>query len=49
MISVPPVKDDLLHVRFSNIGIHMVNTPPNIQGRIGYFERLTSSLIPFIQ
>jgi hypothetical protein len=49
MISVPPVKDDLLHVRFSNIGIHMVNTPTNNQGRIGYFERLTSSLIPFIQ
>jgi hypothetical protein len=30
---VPPVKDDLLHVRFGSIGIYTVNTPPNTQGR----------------
>jgi hypothetical protein len=29
---VPPIKDDLLHVRFGNTEIHMVNTP-NIQAR----------------
>jgi hypothetical protein len=28
-----PVKDDLLHVRLGNIGIHTVHTPPNIQAR----------------
>jgi hypothetical protein len=30
---MPLVKDDLLHVRFGNTGIHMVNAPSNIHAR----------------